>query len=773
LEGYSPEFVRTILGEYCAGAGTIYEPFAGTGTTLYAAAKESRTALYSEVNPLMTHVIAAKTMAFTLPEDDRSQLALALEEVANDIPSWLATFPPHEGLHASFGRVFGESRYFESDSLREVLIARTALDHLQRRSPRVYQLASVAAVSCLLPSSNLVRRGDVRFKNGRELEKDSAPFLKALGDKLIIMAADLRTAETVPGRIEHVCDDARALDKVPQLNIDAVVTSPPYLNGTNYIRNTKVELWFLRLLTGDGDLRRFRTKTVTSGINDVNGDRSHSVTLPASVIDTVKRLENSAYDDRIPKMVAGYFADLRQVFQGVAKHVQLDATVAIDIGDSEYGGVHVPTDRLIVDLFSDIGLEIEKEIVLRQRKSRSGTPLRQTLLVFKRTRDNVAKKSKKPALTQAINRKWSHFKEDLPHQKGEFAKRNWGHPLHSLCSYQGKMKPSLAAKLVESFLSAPGRVLDPFGGVGTIPFEAALAGHQSYSFDISPSALPIARAKVEGFDAKRCEDVLLQLETHIRDGALSDDAIRAASAIGFNGKLPEYFSEDTFREILLAREFFQRKGSFEGHDSLVLAALLHILHGNRPYALSRNSHPITPFAPSGDFEYRALMPRLRDKVRRSLDTPLPGTFVAGTVMDQDATRAWPLQVDQLDAVITSPPFFDSTRFHLANWLRLWFAGWNADDFATQPRTFVDELQKSDFSIYDPIFRQARERLKTGGVFVMHLGKSKKCDMAIALQERAKKWFRVADIFDESVEHCESHGIRDKGTVTSHQYLVLV
>jgi hypothetical protein len=26
--------------------------------------------------------------------------------------------------------------------------------------------------------------------------------------------------------------------------------------------------------------------------------------------------------------------------------------------------------------------------------------------------------------------------------------------------------------------------------------------------------------------------------------------------------------------------------------------------------------------------------------------------------------------------------------------------------------------------------------------------------------------------DESVEHCETHGITDKGTVTSHQYLVL-
>jgi hypothetical protein len=45
-------------------------------------------------------------------------------------------------------------------------------------------------------------------------------------------------------------------------------------------------------------------------------------------------------------------------------------------------------------------------------------------------------------------------------------------------------------------------------------------------------------------------------------------------------------------------------------------------------------------------------------------------------------------------------------------------------------------------------------------------------MGSVLGLMARRWFRVADAFDESVEHCESHGIRDKGTVTSHQFLVL-
>ncbi len=144
----------------------------------------------------------------------------------------------------------------------------------------------------------------------------------------------------------------------------------------------------------------------------------------------------------------------------------------------------------------------------------------------------------------------------------------------------------------------------------------------------------------------------------------------------------------------------------------------------------------------------------------------------GQIFYQDAISWWPNCISDLDAIITSPPFFDSIRFHLANWIRLWFCGWELEDFHSKPLLFVDEKQKTTFSVYESIFRQARERLKSGGVFVLHLGKSKKCDMAEEMSKVAKKWFKVVDFFSESVAQCESHGIRDKGTVTDHQFLIL-
>lgn len=132
---------------------------------------------------------------------------------------------------------------------------------------------------------------------------------------------------------------------------------------------------------------------------------------------------------------------------------------------------------------------------------------------------------------------------------------------------------------------------------------------------------------------------------------------------------------------------------------------------------------------------------------------------------------WPAEVSELDAIITSPPFFDSTRFHTANWMRLWFSGWEVSDFGTEPQRFIDERQKKTFEVYDAIFQQGQERLKNGGYFAVHLGKSRKCDMAAMLKGVGGRHLEFIDLFAESVGHCESHGIRDKGTVTDHQYLL--
>lgn len=768
LEGYSPKFVELILEEFSPDARVVYDPFSGVGTTPLVAAEQSLQALYSEINPLLQFLTKIKIDSRNHIGRKKTYILENLNKIQSSIDTFIQDAPIDDKLPKTYIATFGKSKFFDEDVFQKVLKTRSVIDAVACTSPITANLLTVAVLSSLIPSSLLQRAGDLRFKNKEELVRKKLDFVDSVKNYLEIIIGDLKSVKPLPRHPLLITEDAKDVDDIPSLEIDTIITSPPYLNGTNYFRNTKVELWFLRSLQTNNDLGVFREKSVTAGINDVS-NRQINFELPVSVERVVSSLKKNSYDPRIPKLVMCYFQDMGLIFKALKKHLKDKSVIAIDIGDSLYGNIHVPTDKLLIDVLNKLGYQLDRDIELRKRTSRNGTILKQVLLIFKYRNERKIGQGRqgKPWLS-----KWLEFKTSLPHHAQPFAKRNWGHALHSLCSYQGKMKPSLAYHLVKTFTKEGDTILDPFAGVGTIPFEASLNGVRSFGFDISPAALVIGQAKLGKPDIQKCFDLINNLDTFIKENKPTEKEMEEANTFGFNNKLKDYFEPQTLNEILLARRFFQVNPPTDQSEALVVSSLLHILHGNRPYALSRRSHGITPFAPTGDFKYKSLISHLKDKVSRSLNVSYPENFVESKMFFQDATLWWPREVDNLDVIITSPPFFDSTRFHLANWLRLWFCGWGKEDFKAKPLSFVDEKQKETFEVYESILRQARERLKKDGLVVFHLGKSKKCDMAKELAKIAQKWFKVEDIFSEDVQHTESHGIRDKGTVIEHQFLVL-
>jgi len=325
---------------------------------------------------------------------------------------------------------------------------------------------------------------------------------------------------------------------------------------------------------------------------------------------------------------------------------------------------------------------------------------------------------------------------------------------------------------VNTFTELGDVIVDPFSGAGTIPFEAALNGRFAFEMDISQLSFAISQGKLTNSKAEGIENRLEDLKRWLESNPPSDQELQNAKTVKFNGPVDTYFHERTFREVVSARSFFAATRDDSPEWSMLIASMLHILHGNRPYALSRRSHPITPFAPTGPATYKSVVKKLQDKVFKSLEEVRPELFVQGKCFQTDALREWPEEIANLDAVITSPPFFDSTRFYMTNWMRFWFCGWEREDFDKQPARFLEQQQKQSLNIYRALFSIAQTRLKKGGLFVLHLGASRKCDMGKELSAIGKEIFEVADCFNEDVQHCESHGVTDKGTVTGHQYLVL-
>jgi len=289
----------------------------------------------------------------------------------------------------------------------------------------------------------------------------------------------------------------------------------------------------------------------------------------------------------------------------------------------------------------------------------------------------------------SFKNKAKDFIHDLPYKKGEYAGRNWGHAWHSLCSYHGKLKPAIAHFLVNEFTSPGDIVFDPLCGVGTIPFEACLQGRYGIGNDLSRMAYAITKAKVKHPARNDVNDVVKQLDKYIEKHKKNFDlGILPYSKFGFNGKIPKYFERNTYCEILAAREYFMGKDELTSPESMVLAVLLHVLHGNRPYALSRNSHPLTPYAPKGDFIYKNVILHVNNKLDISYKQGDIKTALTGESINKDFAAITTSNVSNVDVIISSPPFAGSIRFYINNWMRLWFVGWEKEDFIN-----ADEAKK--------------------------------------------------------------------------------
>jgi tRNA G10 N-methylase Trm11 len=777
IEGYSIDFVKSLIKNYSIENTLIYEPFAGTGTTIFAADDQNLTTVYSEVNPLLQYLIETKIKVLNAKAALREKLSEDLKNIAKNCLQSINKFEENKTIKASYKIIFKESKYFSEEILSKILKLRSFIDVVKLEDELLADVVTIAVLSCLLPVSFLKKVGDVRFKTQAEIEKELRTFEEILPGKILNISEDVSNFDySLKTSPELILSNAKNIGRLNELKIGAIITSPPYLNGTNYFRNTKLELWFLRYLQYENDLRFFRDQALTSGINDVKKEYANvnglDITTKSKILkNTLIELNKFTYDSRIPLMAKSYFEEMYRIFNDVKGHLLNNAKILIDIGDSIFCGVHINTDEILIEILTDLGYELIDNKILRKRRSRNNAVLTQSLIAFRYNYKNG--KQLNGNATTFWEKNWNTFKEEIPHQQQPFSKRNWGHSKHSLCSYQGKLKPAIAHHLVKTFVPGNGSMLDPFAGVGTISFEAALAGKTSFGIDISLPAYYISVAKVSIPFQNQIDLYINALDQFIKQNNCTKEELYEAKFFGFNKTLSEYYEEKTLKEILLARRFVQQNYPKTPSEMLVVASLLHILHGNRPYALSRRSHPIVPYAPSGDFCYKSLIKNVTEKVERTIKEELPINFKSGKIFNQDSTIIWPQEINNLDAIITSPPFYDSTRFYLANWIRIWFSGWSEKDFKYQPNSFIEEKQKKDFAIYESVFRQAKERLKKDGVCVIHLGKSTKCDMAKELQKISKRWFKTADLLHENVEHCESHGIRDKGTVTSHQYLVLV
>ena len=190
---FSPELVEYLIETLCPDSLSFLDPFCGSGTVLFEAVKYDRVAIGCEVNPAAWHLAALSTFP-SLSRADKNGVVAELTK-----------------LHVSLSS--DDFGLFRTNCSPQVI-----LTGLWRSETHPF-------FSLVLAASVLLGMGD-----GREFTR--ANLVRGL-EAILVLLRELSPQES-PSNCYLA--DARQIP-LPRESVDAVITSPPYINVFNYHHN--------------------------------------------------------------------------------------------------------------------------------------------------------------------------------------------------------------------------------------------------------------------------------------------------------------------------------------------------------------------------------------------------------------------------------------------------------------------------------------------------------------------------------------------------------
>lgn len=411
-EAFSASLVEFLTHKYEITQGKILDPFAGSGTALFATSETGIDADGIELLPIGQHIIDTKKLLdIEFTHDDLQRL-----RIWSKLPIW----KQFEGDKPLLELNITKGAYSQLTQTR----IEQYIEAFQQENHRVQTVLHFALL-CILESISYTRKdgqylrwdsrsdrgqGKKTFNKGEILEFDNA-----ITDKIKEIINDLapltKQFELFPtnksqGKIHLYRGSClEIMPRLPDANYDAVITSPPYCNRYDYTRTYALELALLGI--SEKELISLRQEMLSCTVENRPKDLltinpawkvaltvADSHTLLQSILKYLDNQKNLGIlnNNGIPRMVKGYFYEMACVIQECFRVLKSGALLFMVNDNVRYAGASISVDMILSSFAEQLGFIVENILVLPSDKGNSSQqmghhgrePLRKCVYVWKK-----------------------------------------------------------------------------------------------------------------------------------------------------------------------------------------------------------------------------------------------------------------------------------------------------------------------------------------------------------------------------------------------------
>ena len=365
----------------------MLDPFAGIGTTLFAASAQGIPADGIELLPIGQEIIRARLL---------SERELTSNDLAT-LGRWIKSLPWKEfPKRVPFSTIRITENAYPAETVAAIERYRGALQQENEKVQAVLRLALL----CILEDISYTRKdgqylrwdarsgkrrpGTKAFDKGEILDFDAAITAKL--KEILSDIHDVQMPVTL-FPVKQTMEDVRlfggsCLEVLPTLKTaayGAVMTSPPYCNRYDYTRTYALELTMLELT--QAEVSHLRQEMLSCTVeNQRKGFAENLSAVDAPFIEVanqqklltainaylqhVKKPAGTLNNNGIPRMVRGYFLEMACVIGECARVLKPNARLFMVNDNVRYAGVSISVDMILSDIAQSLGFEIEKKFLV-------------------------------------------------------------------------------------------------------------------------------------------------------------------------------------------------------------------------------------------------------------------------------------------------------------------------------------------------------------------------------------------------------------------------